>query len=156
MRKSTQGAQQNSLRTVDMFTPRNSSLPSLCNQKWPTAAKPRHWEHGWSQPPCLRVTLLSHGARLLLDVLRWASWGSVLPLAPLPCGGLIAKLCPTFETPWTVAYQSPLSMGFFPGKNTGVNCHFLLQGIFPTQELNPGLLCCRQILYLLSYQMHNS
>ena len=27
----------------------------------------------------------------------------------------------------------------FPGKNTGVGCHFLLQGIFPTQGLNPGL-----------------
>ena len=26
-----------------------------------------------------------------------------------------------------------------PGKNTGVGCHFLLQGIFPTQGLNPGL-----------------
>ena len=34
----------------------------------------------------------------------------------------------------------------FPGKNTGVGCHFLLQGIFPTQELNLGLLHCRQIL----------
>ena len=39
-----------------------------------------------------------------------------------------------------------------PGKNTGVGCHFLLQGIFPTQGLNPGLLHCRQILYQLSYQ----
>ena len=29
----------------------------------------------------------------------------------------------------------------FPGKNTRVGCHFLLQGIFPTQESNPGLLC---------------
>ena len=38
----------------------------------------------------------------------------------------------------------------FPG-NTGVDCHFLLQGIFPTQESNPGLLHCRQILYRLSY-----
>ena len=28
-------------------------------------------------------------------------------------------------TPWTVAYQAPLSMNF-PGKNTGVGCHFLL------------------------------
>ena len=28
----------------------------------------------------------------------------------------------------------------FPGKNTGVGCHFLLQGIFPTQGLNPRLL----------------
>ena len=26
----------------------------------------------------------------------------------------------------------------FPGKNTGVGCHFLLQGIFPTQGLNPS------------------
>ena len=29
----------------------------------------------------------------------------------------------------------------FPGKNTGVDCHFLLQGIFPTQGLNLHLLC---------------
>ena len=40
----------------------------------------------------------------------------------------------------------------FPGKNTGVGCHFLLQGIFPTQGLNPGLLHCRQMLYHLSHQ----
>ena len=39
-----------------------------------------------------------------------------------------------------------------PGKNTGVGCHVLLQGIFLTQELNPGLLHCRQILYRLSYK----
>ena len=39
----------------------------------------------------------------------------------------------------------------FPGKNTGVSCHFFLQGIFLTLESNPGLLHCRQILYPLSY-----
>ena len=33
-----------------------------------------------------------------------------------------------------------------------MSCHALLQGIFPTQELNWGLLHCRQILYQLSYQ----
>ena len=33
-----------------------------------------------------------------------------------------------------------------PGKNTGVGCHFLLQGIFPTQGMNLGLLHCRQML----------
>ena len=37
-------------------------------------------------------------------------------------------------------------------KNTGVGSLSLLQGIFPTQELNRGLLHCRQVLYLLSYQ----
>ena len=39
-----------------------------------------------------------------------------------------------------------------PGNNTGVGCHSLLQGIFPTQESNPSLLHCRQILYPLSHQ----
>ena len=36
-----------------------------------------------------------------------------------------------------------------PGKNTGVGCHDLLQGIFLTQELNWCLLPCRRILYQL-------
>ena len=54
-------------------------------------------------------------------------------------------------TPWTVALQVPLSVEF-SGKNTGVGCHFLLQRIFPTQGLNPGLPQCRQILYHLSHQ----
>ena len=39
-----------------------------------------------------------------------------------------------------------------PGKHTGVGCHFLLQGIFLTQESNTGLLHYRQILYQLSYE----
>ena len=42
--------------------------------------------------------------------------------------------------------------GDVPGKNTGVGFHALLQGIFPTQGSNPGLLYCRQILYHLSHQ----
>ena len=37
-----------------------------------------------------------------------------------------------------------------PGQNTGVSSLSLLQGIFPTQGLNPGLPDCRQILYQLS------
>ena len=39
-----------------------------------------------------------------------------------------------------------------PGKNTGVGCHSLLQGIFLIQESNLGLLHWRQILYHLSYR----
>ena len=54
-------------------------------------------------------------------------------------------------TPWTVAHQAPLSMEF-SRLDTGVGCHFLLLGIFLTQELNPGLLHCRQTLYHLSHQ----
>ena len=39
-----------------------------------------------------------------------------------------------------------------PGQDTGVGSLSLLQGIFPTQELNQGLLHCRWVLYYLSYQ----
>ena len=42
--------------------------------------------------------------------------------------------------------------GDSPGKNTGVGSHALLQGIFPTQGSNPGLLHCRWIRYCLSHQ----
>ena len=45
-----------------------------------------------------------------------------------------------FVTPWTVASQAPLSMGF-SRQETGVGCHALLQGIFPTQGSNSCLLC---------------
>ena len=54
-----------------------------------------------------------------------------------------------FATPWTVACQVPLSWNF-PGKNNGLGCHFLLQGIFPTQGSNPcplHLLYWRRTLY---------
>ena len=58
-------------------------------------------------------------------------------------GGLVSKSRPTLATPWTLAHQAPLSMGF-PGKNTGVGCHFLLQEIFPAQGSNPHLQYYRQ------------
>ena len=46
----------------------------------------------------------------------------------------------SFETRWTVTSVF-LCLWDFPGKNTGVGCHFLLQGIFLTQGLNLHLLC---------------
>ena len=45
--------------------------------------------------------------------------------------------------------QSPWNS---PGQNTGVGSLSLLQGIFPTQDLNPGLPHCRWILYQLSHK----
>ena len=58
------------------------------------------------------------------------------------CACLVTQSCPTVCDPmgWTVTHQAPLSMGFFSGKNTGVDCHFFLQGIFLIQGLNPCLL----------------
>ena len=55
-------------------------------------------------------------------------------------------------TPWTVACTRLLRLWDFLGKSTGVACHFLLQGIFPTQGSNPGILHCIQMLYRLSHQ----
>ena len=52
-----------------------------------------------------------------------------------------------FVTSWTVAQQAPWDS---PGKNTGVGGHFLLQGIFLTQGLNPRLL------HLLHWQEDSS
>ena len=59
------------------------------------------------------------------------------------CCYLVTKSCLALCTPWPIAHQAPMSMGS-PGKNTGAGCHFLLQGIFPTQGSNLGLLHCRQ------------
>ena len=57
-----------------------------------------------------------------------------------------------FATPWAVACTRLLRPWDFLGQSTGVGCHFLLQGIFPTQGSNPGLPHCRQTLYHLSHQ----
>ena len=49
---------------------------------------------------------------------------------------------------WPHGLSSPWNS---PGQNTGVGSCCLLQGIFPTQGLNPGLLHCRWILYQMSH-----
>ena len=73
-----------------------------------------------------------------------------LQLANMKVKVLVAQWNPTV-TEWTVAHQAPLSMEF-SGKNIGVGCHSLLQGIFCTQGWNPCLPNCRQSLYCASYQ----
>ena len=63
---------------------------------------------------------------------------------------------------WSVVFCSLQPLGLQPvrllcpwhslGKNAGVSCHSLLQGILLTQGLNPGLPHCRQTLYRLSHK----
>ena len=53
----------------------------------------------------------------------------------------VSQSCPTLCSPWNS-----------PGQDTEVGSRSLLQGIFPTQGLNQGLLHCRRILYQLSYE----
>ena len=59
----------------------------------------------------------------------------------VPC--VVAQSYPTLCDPMD---SSSSVHGDSPGKNTAVGCHALLQGIFPTQESNPSLPHCRQIL----------
>ena len=65
---------------------------------------------------------------------------------------LVAKLYPTLCNPMVCSLLISSVHGDSSGKNCGVGCHTLLQGIFPTQGSNPGLLHCRRILYCLSHQ----
>ena len=58
----------------------------------------------------------------------------------------VIQSCPTL---WSHRLDSPWNS---PGQNTGVGSCTLLQGIFPTQILNPGLRHCRQVLCQLSHQ----
>ena len=57
----------------------------------------------------------------------------------------VVQSCPTFHYPMDCPWDSL-------GQNTEVGSLSLLQGIIPTQGLNPGLLHCRQILYQLSHK----
>ena len=65
---------------------------------------------------------------------------------------LFAQLCLTLCDPMDCGPPGSSVHGDFPGKNTRVGCHALLQGLFPIQGLNPGLQHCRWILYHLSHQ----
>ena len=69
---------------------------------------------------------------------------SVLRFLYSPCGCVCVCAQPFscvqfFATPWTVAHQAPLSVEF-SSKNTGVSCHFLLQGNLPDPGIGPASL----------------
>ena len=68
------------------------------------------------------------------------------------CAVLSYSVMPNSLGPHGVSPQDFSVHGDSPSKNTGMGFHALFQGIFPTQGLSPGLLCCRLILYCLSHQ----
>ena len=74
-------------------------------------------------------------------MLRELALGLTQMMTPCPQSkALVMQLCPILCDPMVYPQNSP-------GKNTGVDSHSLLQGIFLTQELNQGLLHCRYILF---------
>ena len=80
------------------------------------------------------------------DLQHWPHQALSPPALQLKVKVKVTQLCPTLRlhglySPWNS-----------PGQNTGVGSRSLLQGIFPTQGSNPGLLRCRRILHQLSHQ----
>ena len=99
---------------------------------------------------------------MLTKVLEWKKhWWSALQMSPsleaweasasIPivcvCSVMSRSLQP--DEPKPARLLCPWD---FSSKNTGVGCHSFHRGIFPTQGLNPGLLHCRRIFYLLSHK----
>ena len=70
---------------------------------------------------------------------------------PLLKKKFITQSCPTLCDPTDCSLSGSPVLGILQARYWN-GCHFLLQGIFPTQGSNPDLLYCRQILYQLSYQ----
>ena len=62
----------------------------------------------------------------------------------------VAQSCLTLCDPMDCSLSGSPLHGIFQARGLERDCHFLLQGIFPTQESNAGLLHCRQTLYHLS------
>ena len=111
----------------------------------PAQSGPQPGGHSTSWPPCPRGNPVSaHRAAALICccLAKPVSWFSFPSPLAVKCG-----------TPQTVEPIRPLCPWNSPGQNTGVGSHALLQGIFPTQALNPGLPHGRQTLYRLSHQV---
>ena len=92
------------------------------------------------------MLLLNRGRHKAYSIQTGLSNNCVLAASVLSCSVVSDSLWPHGLQPAKL-----LSMDF-PGKNTGVDCHALLQRIFPTQRLNLSLLHCKWILYHLSYR----
>ena len=94
------------------------------------------WCHEqWEHMPCGRFPGQSGSQR---------RWLGIPPEAGQAQGRsrccLVARSCPTLLQPGGLQPAGLLCPQGFPGKNTGVSCHSLLQGIFPTQGSSPHLL----------------
>ena len=78
--------------------------------------------------------------------------GAIHPAGELPKNSWKVKVkaaqsCPTLCNPMDYTVH-----GILQGQDTGVSSLSLLQGIFPTQGLNPGIPHCGQILYQLNHK----
>ena len=105
--------------------------------------------HGWAT--FIGKSMICRG-KIVIQIITcdhagWGTFWSQCLDTPSRQASKAAQSCPALRPRglWPTRLLRPRDL---PGKNTGVGCHFLLQGIFPTQGSNPGLPHCRQRLYL--------
>ena len=78
---------------------------------------------------------------LLLQACMYVSVYTHIHICAYAVCCLVSKSCQILLQPHGLLPTRILCPWDFPGKNSGVDCHFLLQGIFPTKGLNLYLLC---------------
>ena len=110
----------------------------------------------WASRACLAKipgTFSTQGLNPSLLGLLHGQAGSLPPCHPLsPVVWSLCSLSHVCCDPVDCSPPGSSVPGDSPGKNAGVGCHFLLQGISPSQGWNPGVPHCRRILYHLSPQ----
>jgi len=136
---------------------RGDPAQEVCEHTLRTASLAQRYQRN------VQLSLFSCVFSVILSILIWPSlpFSSVgLSCVPQPLQilyptllcVLVAQPCLTLGDPMDCSPARFLCPWDFPGKNTEVGCHALLQGIFLTQGSKPELLHCGQILYHLSHQ----
>ena len=123
-----------------MLSPSDSFFfPALC------------WLWVVNQPRHNSPILVLH-SKQLLSFIRGIFMNNSLdyPFEAIRCQSEVAQSCLTLCDPMDCSPPGSFHPWNFLGKSTGVGCHYLLQGIFPTRGFNPGLPHCR--LYHLSHE----
>ena len=125
------------------------------NQAWParTFLWPWFWFFQAGTPVCFDEIVRKSGFRRKKN--PTLSQRQFTYVKHLPCivsgGGLVIESCPTLVTPWNVAHQAPLSIGF-PRQEYWSVLPFPSPRDLPNPGIESSLLHCRRILYELSYQ----
>ena len=114
-----------------------------------SALRPAGWKDVWREVQGFGAGLVCGGSLDLEFVLLVCI---TFLLTDLYILRLVDQSCQALCNPVDCSPPGSSVHGDSLGKNTGVGCHALLQGSFPTQRWNPGLPYCRQILYHLSHQ----
>ena len=117
--------------------------------------KTRVWYLGWEDP--LEKEMATHSGILAWEILWIEDPGGLESMRLQKSQTWLRDLNNNYNNSTEYMSDSLWPHGLYsqwnsPGQNTGMGSCSLLQGIFPTQESNPGLPHCRQILCQLSYQ----